>query len=98
MKRFRPPELEGYKFRKPKVKPLSVPSAYKMVAVAHYWKIMPWDLRALPPHQIGELIAAHDVDREIEAYYTGEHMKKADKDSPGERSRSLGKVPFSGRF
>ena len=94
MKKFRPPELEGYKFKKSKVKPLTSQFSHRLTVVARYWGIMPWELRSLPPYRAGELIAAHDVDKEIEAYYSDEYSKRADRDSAIKDSANAGPGSF----
>lgn len=98
MKKFRPPELDGYKYSKPKTKPLTGNFAHRLAMVAHYWGLMPWELRAMPPHKAGELIAAHDVDKEIEAYYSDQQLKRMDRQDASQQPGSFGKIPLAGRF
>ncbi len=52
----------------------------------------------MPSHKAGELIAAHDVDKEIEAYYSDQQLKRMDRQDASQEPGSFGKIPFAGRF
>lgn len=42
---------------------------------AKWWGLMPWDFRMLGPQERAELMAIHDTELMIEAYYESEKLR-----------------------